>query len=305
MPTGSSSGRYGFDVPLDQVLPVQHALQGHPESGALWERFINKALHRHGFKSTMHERSLYDGWKMLISRQVDDLAIGCRNVDSICKLVAIICAKDKIDLRDEGILSSFNGVDVIQSRHYIQVTRESCINRFLEHYGWSSPGNRKSSEQPIEPFAMSTIPQLYLDYNAAATATDAALMDYKVGAGFSYRSILGCVIYVYVVAHIDIGFAVTLLARFSDHPVKIHFVSLRRLARYLRMTKNWGLIYWQPAPINTLPIGDFIVLSSDPTLPDFPQPQSSTSLAAYVDAVHATNLSTRQSISGLAFVLCG
>ena len=74
-------------------------------------------------------------------------------------------------------------------------------------------------------------------------------MEYKLKAGFSYCSILGCVIYVYRVARIDIGFAVTLLARFSDHPFKLHFNSLRRLARYLRMTKDWGLIYWRPAPI--------------------------------------------------------
>jgi hypothetical protein len=301
--------RNGFNVPRDHVLPVQHALQGHPESGALWERFINKVLHRHGFKSTTHERSLYhgtyDGWKMLISRQVDDLAIGCRNVESIRKLVAVICAEDKIDLRDEGVLNSFNGVDIIQSRHYIQVTCESYIDRFLEHYGWSSPGNRESSERPIEPIAMSTIPQLFLDYDNAATATATALMEYEDNAGFSYRSILGCVIYVYVVARIDIGFAVTLLARFSDHPVKIHFDSLRRLARYLRMTKDWGLIYWRPAPIDTFPVGDFVVLVSDTSLPDFPQPQSPTSLAGYVDAAHATDLSTRRSITGLAFMLCG
>jgi hypothetical protein len=88
---------------------------------------------------------------------VDDLAIGCRNVKSIGKLVAVICAEDKIDLRDEGVLNSFNGVDIIQSRHYIQVTCESYIDRFLEHYGWSSPGNRESSERPIEPISMTTI----------------------------------------------------------------------------------------------------------------------------------------------------
>jgi hypothetical protein len=300
--------RYDEEVPLDHVLPVQHALQGHPESGALWERFINKVLHRHGFKSTTHERSLYhgtyDGWKMLISRQVDDLAIGCCNVDSIRKLVATICAEDKIDLRDEGILTSFNGVDIIQSRHYIQVTCESYIDRFLEHYGWSSPGNRESSDRPIEPIAMSTIPQLFLDYDAAANATPTTLMEYEDSASFSYRSILGCVIYVYVVARIDIGFAVTLLARFSDHPVKIHFDSLRRLARYLPMTKAWGLIYWRPAPMVTFPVV-VVVLEPDTSLPDFPQPQSPTSLAGYVDAAHATDLSTRRSITGLAFMLCG
>jgi hypothetical protein len=70
------------------------------------------------------------------------------------------------------------------------------------------------------------------------------------------------------------------------------------------MDKDWGLIYWRPAPIATLPLGNFVVLLSDPSLPDFPQPQLSTSLAGYVDAAHATDLSTRRSITGLAFMLC-
>jgi hypothetical protein len=112
--------KHGTPLSRDQVLPVQHALQGHPESGALWERFVNKVLARHGFVSTTHERSLYkgsfNGYHMLISRQVDDLAIGCSNAASIRKLVTIICDEDKIDLRDEGILDSFNGVDVKQTR---------------------------------------------------------------------------------------------------------------------------------------------------------------------------------------------
>jgi hypothetical protein len=81
---------------------------------------------------------------------------------------------------------------------------------------------------------------------------------------------------------------------------------LRRLAQYLRITKDWRLIYWRPAPIDTLPICAFVlVLLSDPSLPDFPQPQSPTSLAGYFDAAHATDLSTRHSITGLAFMLCG
>jgi hypothetical protein len=51
---------------------------------------------------------------MLICRQVDDLAIGCVDIDAVQDLVRTICAEDSIDLRDEGILDSFNGVDVEQ-----------------------------------------------------------------------------------------------------------------------------------------------------------------------------------------------
>ena len=101
------------------VLPVQHALQGHPESGALWEKFVNAVIARHGFKSTTHERSLYQGTykghRMLICRQVDDLAIGCVDINAIKELVRVICVEDGIDLRDEGVLKSLNGVDVDQT----------------------------------------------------------------------------------------------------------------------------------------------------------------------------------------------
>jgi hypothetical protein len=300
---------YGIDISRDNVLPVQHALQGHPESGSLWERFLNKVLARHGFVSTTHERSIYtgvfDGFRMLISRQVDDLAIGCINADSIRKLVAIICSEDKIDLRDEGMLESFNGIDVKQTQQYIQITCESYIDKFLTHYGWSSAAVHESSEKPIEPLAFSTIPQLFADYDSNANADANALLEFETAAGFAYRSVLGAIIYIYVVARIDIGFAVTLLARFSDHPSKIHFDSLRRLARYLRMTKDWGLLYWRPTLLTSLPTGTFVALLSDPTLPSFPQPLLPTTLAGYVDAAHATDLTTRRSITGLVFMFCG
>jgi Reverse transcriptase (RNA-dependent DNA polymerase) len=79
--------RRGVVLARDMVLPVQHALQGHPESGALWEKFVNRVIARHGFKATVHERSLYygsyKGHRMIICRQVDDLAIGCTNADAI------------------------------------------------------------------------------------------------------------------------------------------------------------------------------------------------------------------------------
>lgn len=101
------------------VLPVQHALQGHHESGALWEKFVNTVIARHGFKSTAHERSIYQGTykghRMLICRQVDNLTIGGADPEVICDLVTTMCRDDGIGLRNKGILESFNGVDVDQT----------------------------------------------------------------------------------------------------------------------------------------------------------------------------------------------
>jgi hypothetical protein len=301
--------RHGIALSRDMVLPVQHALQGHPESGALWEKFVNSVIARHGFTSTTHERSLYQGifkgHRMLICRQVDHLANGCVDTDAVQDLVRTICAEDGIDLRDEGILDLFNGVDVEQRDRYIKITCESYIDKLLAHYGWSSSGSRETDEKPIEPIAASTTQQMLDDYTTATRDGSVEYCDIETAAGFSYRSVLGALIYAYVVARPDIGYAVTTLARFSDHPAKEHYDALRRVARYLRMTKNWGLLYWRKTILLSLPFGDFQPLAPDSSLPEFPQPQSSTELAGYVDAAHATDLVTRRSITGLVFMFCG
>jgi hypothetical protein len=95
------------------------------------------------------------------------------------------------------------------------------------------------------------------------------------------------------------------LARFSDHPAKIHYDALRRVARYLRMTKDWGLFYWRTTSLLDLPVGTFQHLPPDLDLPDFPQVADPLQLSGYVDAAHATDLITRRSITGLAFMFCG
>ena len=231
---------------------------------------------------------------MLISRQVDDLAVGCNNVDAIRDLVRVICTEDGIDLRDEGILESFNGVDVEQTDRYIKIKCESYIDKLLAHYGWSSSGSRETDKKPIKPLAASTTQQMFKDYATAPRDETRAYGDLETAAGFSCRSVLGALIYVYVVARLDIGHAVTTLARLSDHPAKIRYDALRRVARYLRMTKQWGLLNWRRTLITSLPPGTFKPLLLDPSLPDFLQPASPIERAGYVDAAHATDLTTRR-----------
>ena len=53
--------KYHKPVDRKMILPVLHALQGHPESGKLWESHINSILSSPelGFKSTTHDRSIY------------------------------------------------------------------------------------------------------------------------------------------------------------------------------------------------------------------------------------------------------
>jgi hypothetical protein len=63
------------------VLPVKHALQGHPEAPHLWEKHIFKILDNLGFQSTMHKKCIYQKMindeKVVFLSQLDNFAVAC------------------------------------------------------------------------------------------------------------------------------------------------------------------------------------------------------------------------------------
>ena len=70
---------FGKVLDCSQVLPILHALQGHPKSGCLWEVHIGKILRELKFAATIHDRSNYcaiiGGKPILLLCQVDDLGM--------------------------------------------------------------------------------------------------------------------------------------------------------------------------------------------------------------------------------------
>jgi len=129
--------RTGVLLDKDLVLPALRALQGHPEATRLWEEHSSAILDKVGFKNTTHEKNICTGKfcdeRVLLARQVDDFALGCRQ-ESAAKSV---CAKTgaKLTLHNEaealfehlGLVDSFDGYDVLQTRDYIKLSAESYI----------------------------------------------------------------------------------------------------------------------------------------------------------------------------------
>ena len=102
--------------------------------------------------------------------------------------------------------------------------------------------------------------------------------------------------YAYTLVHCDIGYAVTFLARFASHPSKAHYHALKHLARYLRATKDWGIVYRRGKPLSDFPEVALPKLQESDNLPEFSHSQE---LCAYVNAVHAMDLKTRRLVTGL------
>ena len=303
-----------FGVKLDrrkQVIPLYKALQGFPEAGALWERMINDILlNKMGFRLTTHERNLYigqiDGKEVLVCRQVDDFASGAADKSTAEKFLSILRTHVEAEFHGmgvetaKGVYERYNGIDVYQTADYVKLGCESYLDRVLQTHGWES--SKSSKQDPTQPLSSSVAESLQRLEGPPEKSVEAKLLEKD--HGFSYRNLLGELMYAYVLCRLDIAYAICFLARYSTSPHADHFRALRHVCKYLRAHKDWGIIYRRPTPLSDLPRVPFDFLENDPNLPSFPT-FSRHELVGILDAAHATDLRTRRSVTGMLILYCG
>ena len=132
-------------IPDGHVIPVLAAMQGHPEAPRLWAKHADKIIKKLNLKNTGHEPCLYSGSykgsRVLLKRQVDDFETATED-----PLVTDMVF-DEVDeyltfpLKRMGLVSLFNGVDVLQTRDYIKISVETYLERVCEKYlaTWLGP----------------------------------------------------------------------------------------------------------------------------------------------------------------------
>ena len=110
--------------------------------------------------------------------------------------------------------------------------------------------------------------------------------------GFPYRTLLGELIYAYVICRVDIGFAVCFLARLLTCPHDEHYKAMKHVCKYLRKTKDWGIIFRRPQPLDGLSDAPLVNAPEDNTIPGFPR-MDWDDLVGVLDAAYATDLKKR------------
>jgi hypothetical protein len=125
-------------IPDGHIIPILSAMQGHPESPRLWEKHADSILRELGLEPTVHEPCLYSGIihgkRVLFKRQVDNFAIAAPDAKTADILLDMIDDKLKIPVKRQGYLDMYNGIDVLQTRHYIKISVHSFVDKVFEHH---------------------------------------------------------------------------------------------------------------------------------------------------------------------------
>ena len=171
-------------------------------------------------------------------RQVDDFALECTNQALADKIYDTIGQKlqlpneDKPPFAKMGLINNFNGIDVLQTDRCIKISCMTYVDHLVTTHGWKEDKRIKAISKTKAPISTEALKQVYDQKGPAeGTLEDKAI---KQKAGFSYRMLLGVMMYAYVTCRPDIGYTIILLSKFGSCPLEYHYSCLKNVAA-LRM----------------------------------------------------------------------
>ena len=293
-------------IPKGFVLPVQHALQGHPESPRLWAEFIDRIIREEvGLTPTTHEPCLYHGTikgqRVLFLRQVDDFAVASTDTSICDHIINTISKHLSAPMKNLGIIDSFNGVQIEQESQYIKLHNTKYIETILDKHGWLND-TYKSHRNPTPMRSDNK----YLEQleNAVGPETEEERKQLEKSMGFKYRTVLGEALYAMVTCRPDISIPIMKLSQYSANPAEIHYIALKNVFRYLRSTKSRGITFWRKQP-SRYKILKQSILTDITQFPPQLLRHAPSNAYSYADSDWAGDTKHRKSVSGFCIIYGG
>lgn len=216
----------GHEDGTSRVCKLKKSLYGLKQSPRCWNKKFTMFLEQQGLKQSEADPCLFlrpstDGHKLMISLYVDDGLVVAQRKDDLDKFLDELKLQFKITV---SAASCFLGLQIQKHEDgSIAISQENYVTKILEKFKMS-------------------------DCNSVATpvdrSCDLSLSDSDfVGNDVPYREAVGSLMYLTVGTRPDIAFAVSLVSQALDCPTKNHWAMVKRILKYLKGTKNTGLLY--------------------------------------------------------------
>ena len=235
----------GFRTP-GKVLKLRKTLYGLRQSPRAFWKYMVEKMELCGMEQSKFDPCLFVGDRVICICYVDDLLFWSRDDKYITEL-AMQLRELGVDLEQEDDAAGFLGVRLERNEDTgkLEMKQSGLIDRVLEALGLDV-GTVHGKATPAEKAP------LVKDLEGPAAL-----------GNFSYSSVVGMLLYLAGHSRPDIAYAVNCTARYMFCPRKRHEDALKRIGRYLKATRDRGLIL-DPKPAKN---GDgFDVLQID----DFP-----------------------------------
>ena len=213
--------------PTKHLLKLQKNLYGLKDGQVTWHEHIKAGLLSRGFRQSKVDPCLFIKGTVLLVLYVDDAALFSPDSAAINREIESL--KKSFELTDEGELHDYLGTRLTkQADGRIELQQKKTIDNCLDMLGMGpSPKNVKTHDTPAESSKI-----LHADEDG----------DTRKHA-WNYRAVVGCLNYLQAMTRPDLAYSVHQCARFCNNPKLLHEQGLKRICRYLYLTRDQGLIF--------------------------------------------------------------
>ena len=217
-------------------LRLLKSLYGLSVAPRLWYQHLREALRDCGFKQCANDQCLMYTSTIMVVVYVDDLGIAYSNADDLDKLFKALERKN-LSFTREGSFTDFLGIKFTRDAMTgtLTLTQKGLIAKILEAAQMS---DCKPNWTPAPLLALGIDPD-----------------GKPMCETWSYRSIIGMLLYLSTNTRPDITFAVSQVARFSHAPKQSHATAVKMILRYLKRTADFGMIV---KPTGTLDLDTYV-----------------------------------------------
>ena len=221
------------------VCKLNKSIYGLKQASRQWYQKIDSVLINMYFARLESDHCVYYAKMkdviLLVALYVDDIIIlsnSLMKLESLKKELSQLFA-----MKDLGEIHFILGIRIERNRknRTISLSQSEYVKNIVTRYGmiWS-----KTASTPLD------VGVKLSKKDSITTADETSITEQHDNYDSSkYQSALGAVMYAMIATRPDISFAVTALSQFSKNPGNSHWLSLKRLLKYLKGTMNFKLVY--------------------------------------------------------------
>ena len=164
-----------------------------------------------------------------IAVYVDDIILAGKSNKKIKTVKEMLATR--FEVKDMGLLHYFVGVIIVQdpAKGSVWIGQPTHATTLLERFGME---NAKSVKTPV-----SCGSQLVKARDSDKPANQTL-----------YQSAVGCLLYLSTRTRPDIAYAVNNVAKYCSNPTEEHWTAVKRILRYVKGTRDLGLLYTNDEP---------------------------------------------------------
>uniref|UniRef100_A0AAV1VDZ4 Polyprotein n=1 Tax=Peronospora matthiolae TaxID=2874970 RepID=A0AAV1VDZ4_9STRA len=249
------------------VCQLNKAIYGLKQAASAWNKTIHRVFLGYGFKSCGADQCVYVKRSksnfIYVCLYVDDMIIAAKTSDEIDDVQNAL--KSVFKMKELGPAKFILGMEIDHNMTAgtLMIKQTRYIDDVAKRFGQE---NAKSVDN-----------QCATGLKLSKSQSPATDEERRKMQSRPYRSLIGCLLYITTCTRPDISFVVTQLSRFLENPGAQHWNAAIRVLRYLKTTRQHGIIYKGGT--------------------------GSVTAEAYSDADWGSNLDDRRSVSGVMIMI--